>query len=149
MITNREFADLLADPTKEITGDILWTPSASHPWVQEFVVAVESPTRWPLRVEAWLNPRRSKLSYALIHNGAGRIVGLDLGADVGHHNPDCRRTRASKRRCGCPRGLHKHAGLRRTGRTKLMSRRTSPPHGTTPWASGGLPEAIASQQPSC
>ena len=107
MLTNQEFADLLADPTKEIVGDIRWAPSDTHRWVREFAVDVESATGWPLWIKAWWNPVRSKLSYTLILDGPGRIVGLDLGTDVGHHNPGCRATRAEKRRCNCPRGLHK------------------------------------------
>jgi len=40
---------------------------------------------WPLVVVGRWNPFAGTLSYALVHRGAGRIYGLDLGAD--HHNP--------------------------------------------------------------
>ncbi len=108
MITDQQFADLLADPTKEIVGDIRWAPSDTHPWAREFVVDVESATGWLLWIEAWWNPMRSKLSYTLIHREAGRIVGLCLGAGDVHHQPTCKRSRRNKRRCDCPRGTHKH-----------------------------------------
>lgn len=49
-----------------------------------------------------------KLSYALIHRQARRIVGLDLGEDLIHHNPDCERKRGRSLACACPRGTHKH-----------------------------------------
>ena len=106
MITDQEIADLLDDATKEIAGDIHWAPSATHDGAQEFTVAVQSAAGWPLRIEAWLNQGAQKLSLALIHEDAGRIVGLDLGPTLVHHNPVCRKTRAAKLRCDCPRGSH-------------------------------------------
>ena len=108
MITDQEFAELLADPTKEIIGDIRWTPSDTHRWAREFAVDVESATSWPLRIEGWWNPMRSKLSYTLLHGEAGRIVGLCLSAGDVHHRPTCKRSRRARRRCDCPRGTHKH-----------------------------------------
>lgn len=107
MITDSEFADLLADPTKEIVGDIRWTPAATHPGAYEFAARVRSQSDWQLRIEAWRNSRLSRLSYTLIYEGVGRIIGLCMGVEA-HHQPGCRSTRAAKRDCDCPRGMHKH-----------------------------------------
>ena len=106
MITDQEIADLLEDVTKQIAGDIHWAPSATHDGAQEFTVAVQSVAGWPLRIEGWWKPGSQKLSFALIHEVTGRIVGLDLGPTLVHHNPGCRKTRAAKLRCDCPRGSH-------------------------------------------
>lgn len=108
MLTNQGLADLLADTTKEVLDDIHWTPSATHDGAQEFVLIVQSAAGWPLRIRAWLNQGAQKLSFALIHEEAGRIVGLCLGPGILHHGPMCKGTRGSRRRCDCPRGLHMH-----------------------------------------
>lgn len=108
MITEQEFVDLLADPTKEIVGDIAWATSSSHPGAQVFAVRVRSRPDWPLRVEVWWSLPAKSLSYAVIHDDVGRILGLCMGARVFHHQPECHATRAVKRRCDCPRGTHKH-----------------------------------------
>lgn len=52
-------------------------------------VVVESDAGYPVFVAARYNPLAGTLSFSLIHRGAGRIYGLDLGAD--HHNPTCQR----------------------------------------------------------
>ena len=106
MLTDQSLAVLLADTTKEVLDDIHWTPSATHDGAQEFVVIVQSAAGWTLRIEAWWKPSSQKLSFALIHEATGRIVGLDLGPTLVHHNPGCRKTRAAKLRCDCPRGSH-------------------------------------------
>ena len=108
MLTNQSLAVLLADTTKEVLGDIRWTPSATHDGAQEFVLIVQSAAGWPLRIRAWLNQGAQKLSFALIHEEAGRIVGLCLGPGILHHGPMCKGTRGPRRRCDCPRGLHMH-----------------------------------------
>ena len=108
MLSDPEFENLLADPTKKIAHNIRWTLSDSHDGAQGFVVAVQSEAGWPLRITAWWNPESRKLSYALVHDDAGRIVGLCLGRGIVHHRPTCGRGRAAKRRCDCPRGTHKH-----------------------------------------
>jgi len=70
-------------------ADLLLTKDPNHSPAREFRVAVQSDPGWPLFVVGRYNPRAGTLSYALIHRGAGRIYGLDLGAD--HHNPTCER----------------------------------------------------------
>lgn len=47
---------------------------------------VDSASGHPIFIKGWYNAHAGKLSYALIHSRAGRIHGLDLGAD--HCNPD-------------------------------------------------------------
>lgn len=106
MLTEQELVNLLADSTKEVLGDIHWTLSATHDGAHEFAVAVQSAAGWPLLIVVWWKPGSQKLSLALIHQEAGRIVGLDLGPTLVHHNPGCRKTRAAKLRCDCPRGSH-------------------------------------------
>lgn len=108
MFNYREFEKLLSDTTKEIVGDIRWTPIDGREPAQGFTVAVRSEAGWPLEIVGWWNPGRGKLSYALIHEEGKRIVGVCLGAGVVHHRPTCRRTRAGKRHCDCPRGTHMH-----------------------------------------
>ena len=108
MITDQEFADLLADPTKEIIGDIRWIPAPGHPGAQRFSAVVRSVPDRGLTAHGWRKPDSAALTYAVIHPDAGRIVGLCLGPGVVHHGPTCEGTRASKLRCDCPRGAHKH-----------------------------------------
>lgn len=85
MITESEFAALLADRTKRIVGELAWKQSERHWPASSFRAAVLSEPGWPLFVEAWWNPQSEKLSYALIHRATGRILSLDLGRE--HRNP--------------------------------------------------------------
>ncbi len=90
MITQQEFEEILADTSKRalrvtLSGARMLTTRlpASFGW------RVRSDAGWPLLVVGRYNPYAGKLSYVLLHRGAGRIYGLDLGAD--HHNPSCQR----------------------------------------------------------
>jgi hypothetical protein len=89
MITQQEFDVILGDPTKRIEGDIDWREDTNHSPALEFRVEVKSEAGWPLLVVGRYNPFAGTLSYVLLHRSAGRIYGLDLGAD--HHNPTCER----------------------------------------------------------
>ncbi|RMG96403.1 MAG: hypothetical protein D6705_11320 [Deltaproteobacteria bacterium] len=89
MITQQEFDAILADTTKRVTGDIHWREDVDHSPALEFRIEVESDPGWPLFLVGRWNPFAGTLSFALIHQGAGRIYALDLGAD--HHNPTCER----------------------------------------------------------
>lgn len=89
MITQQEFEEILADTSKRVEGDVVWSEDADHSPAREFRVEVRSDAGWPLLVVGRYNPYAGKLSYVLLHRGAGRIYGLDLGAD--HHNPSCQR----------------------------------------------------------
>lgn len=89
MITQKEYDAILADATKRIDGHIDWCEDADHSPAREFRVELQSDAGWPLVVVGRFNPYAGTLSYVLIHRGAGRIYGLDLGAD--HHNPTCQR----------------------------------------------------------
>jgi hypothetical protein len=89
MIAQQEFDAILADPSKRIEGDIDWREDADHSPAREFRVELRSDAGWPLVVVGRIKPFAGTLSYVLVHRGAGRIYGLDLGAD--HHNPSCQR----------------------------------------------------------
>lgn len=129
MITDREFGELLSDPTKESVGDIRWGAVAGREPAQRFTIAVQSASGWPLRVEAWWNPRAEKLSYALIYEGVGRIVGLDVDPTTPHHNPGCRPTRSTRSHCDCPRGTH----IQRWSEADGMARADATPEITASW----------------
>ncbi len=90
MITQEEFERILADTSKHIEGDIEWRADADRSPALEFRVQVQSDSGWPIVVIGRYNVSAGKLSYVLVHRSAGRIYGLDLGAD--HHNPTCERT---------------------------------------------------------
>lgn len=89
MITQQEFDTILSDTTKRVDGDIHWREDADHSPAREFRVELRSDPGWPIIVVGRFNPYAGTLSYVLVHRGAGRIYGLDLGAD--HHNPTCQR----------------------------------------------------------
>ena len=86
-ITNNEFEAMLADSDKRIEGDLVWRDDEDHSPAVEFRAEVASGAGYPLFVCGRLNRLAGTLSYVLIHRGAGRVYGLDLGAD--HHNPTC------------------------------------------------------------
>lgn len=87
MLTDKEFQDILNDPTKRIDGDIIWQNDEDHSPSVEFRTEVLSDAGWPLIVRGSYNPLIPALSYVLIHKSFGRIYGLDMGKD--HHNPQC------------------------------------------------------------
>jgi hypothetical protein len=97
MITQQEFEIILADTTKRIEGDIHWREDADHSLAREFRVEVKSDSGWPLFLVGRYNPYAGTLSYVLIHRSAGRVYGLDLGAD--HHNPTCQRVGEKHKHC--------------------------------------------------
>ena len=85
-MTQEEYDAILADATKEISADIVWSDDPDHSPAQEFRVEVASDAGYPVFIQGRYNPSVGKLSYALIFRGEGRIYGLDLGA--AHRNPD-------------------------------------------------------------
>lgn len=99
MFSEQELEYLLRDETKRISADIVWRDDQDHSPAREFRVQVDSEPGWPISVNGRWNPFSQKLSYTLIHDGAGRIIGLDLG-DVEHPNPPPQRLRLI--------GTHKH-----------------------------------------
>ena len=129
MLTDREFEKLLSDVTKEIVSDIPWEPVGGREPAQGFAIPVRSETGCPLKIEAWWNPGAEKLSYALIHEDAGRIVGLDVDPTTPHHNPDCRPGRSTRSSCDCPRGTHIHLWSEADG----MARADAAPEITASW----------------
>jgi hypothetical protein len=86
-MTDAELASLLADAAKWIDGDIVWVDDEDHSLAVEFQVTVQSDAGYPLVVRARYNSAAGKTSFSIIHRGAGRILGLDLG--TAHHNPSC------------------------------------------------------------
>ncbi len=54
---------------------------------REFRVEIRSANGYPLCIRGSYIALAKTLTFAMIHRGAGRIYGLDLGKD--HHNPDC------------------------------------------------------------
>lgn len=106
MITDEEFSAILSDPTKRVDGDIRWIDDEDKSSAMEFMVDVWSEPDWPLIAHGWFNPQSGKLSYSVIVRGWRRIIGLDLGEALVHHNLGCRRRR-DRVRCTCPRGMHK------------------------------------------
>ena len=87
LLTDREFASILADETERIQDDIAWREDEDHSPAVEFRVEIESMNGWPLVVKGYYNSVAGTLSYTIILKTTGRIYGLDLGKD--HHNPQC------------------------------------------------------------
>ncbi|MDE2967364.1 MAG: hypothetical protein OXS30_07775 [Chloroflexota bacterium] len=106
MLIDQDLAAILSDNTKTISQNIFWDKDEDHSGAQEFRVGVWSEADWPLQVYGWFNDQIGQLSYSLLHLRDGRIVGLDLGDRLIHHNPDCNRRRR-RTTCACPRGTHK------------------------------------------
>lgn len=86
-LTQNEFEAILADDTKRVVGDISWVEDEDHSPSVEFRAEVLSDAGYPLFVRGSYNALAQSLTFCLIHRGAGRIYGLDLGKD--HHNPSC------------------------------------------------------------
>ena len=85
-ISEQEVESILADSTKQIAGDIVWTDDVDHSPAKEFRVEVQASNDYPLFVAGRFNPYSGKLSFAFILRGIGRVYALDLGKD--HRNPD-------------------------------------------------------------
>lgn len=120
MLTDQEFEALLADTTKQVASDIAWSNDHLHFGARQFRVVVLSESEWPLLVKGWWNPKSGRLSYSLIHDRRERIIGLDLGDGLIHHNPDCNRRRR-RTSCACPRGTHKQHWTQAFGNRQAYS----------------------------
>jgi hypothetical protein len=90
-IAQTEFETLIADPTKVIRGDLVWSEDEDHSPALQFRAEIGSEGGYPLFVHGRVNPLAGTVSFTLVHRGTGRIYGLDLGAD--HHNPSCTKRR--------------------------------------------------------
>lgn len=86
-MTRAEFEAILGDTSKRIDGDIWWSEDEDHSPSLEFRVDVYSEAGHPLFVRGSYNAPAQKLSFGIIHRGAGPIYRLDLG--TAHHNPSC------------------------------------------------------------
>jgi hypothetical protein len=89
-ITQAEFDAMLTDPDKFVEGDLSWSEDEDHSPAVELKAEIRSAAGYPLVLKGWLNRTTGKLSFVLLHRSAGRVYGLDLGAD--HHNRSCNRT---------------------------------------------------------
>jgi len=86
MLPQEEFEEIINDASKRIESDIAWDEDEDHSPAVEFRAEIASEAGYPLFVKGSYNPLTEKLTYALIHRGAGRIYALDLGQD--HRNPN-------------------------------------------------------------
>jgi hypothetical protein len=83
-----EVARVLADPEKQVTGDLAWAEDEDQSAGREFVAAVRSPAGAPLLVRGQWCGEADTLRFSLLLRGVGRIAALDLGHD--HEDPDGR-----------------------------------------------------------
>ena len=79
-LSDAEFASLLAD-SKRIEGDIHWTEDEDRSPAVGFRAEVETVSGWSLFIRGRYNRAASKLTYALILRGEGRVYALDMGRD--------------------------------------------------------------------
>ena len=92
ILSQNEYEIIMSDTSKRIDENISWKVSASHDHAQEFRKNILSELECSLFVNGWWSPLTRKLSYTLILESAGRILGLDIG-DYVHHNPTCQSIR--------------------------------------------------------
>lgn len=86
MLTQAEFEAILADESKSIDSDIVWSEDEDHSPTVEFRAEVTSEPGYPLFVCGSYNAVAETLSFSLIHKGVGRVYALDMGKD--HRNPN-------------------------------------------------------------
>ena len=84
-LSSNDYESIISDDTKRIAGDITWEGRPNAP-TRQFRVEVDSEAGHPIFIKGWYSSHSGKLYYGIIHRIAGRIHGLDLGAD--HCNPD-------------------------------------------------------------
>ena len=84
--SQNEFEALLADQSKSISCDIAWVDDEDHSPAVEFRAAIENQQGRPLFVRGSYNRLARTLTFAVIHQGVGRIYALDMGK--AHLNPD-------------------------------------------------------------
>jgi hypothetical protein len=106
-LTNAEFGAVLADASKRIDGDIVWSEDEDHSPSVEFRAEVQSDPGWPLFVKGSYNVLAKTLSYAMILQTSGRVYALDLGKD--HHNPACTQVGEKHKHCWCEQFKDKNA----------------------------------------
>ena len=87
MITDAEFAEILADESKLIEDGVWWWADPGHLPAERFIVVVASDSDRELRLQGWFNRRSETLSFALFCPGADRIYGLCMGVTHGRQDP--------------------------------------------------------------
>ena len=85
-ISQQEIESILADASKQIVGDIVWTADVDHSPGREFRIQVQTNEEYPLFAMGRYNSFSGSLSYGFILRGTGRVYALDLGKS--HRNPD-------------------------------------------------------------
>ena len=83
-----QFREIIADESKQIMEELVWVGDPNREDIYRFRVAVRSRAGWPLCVVGWCNTTARKMSLVLVHGQGGRIVGLDVGPEINHANPD-------------------------------------------------------------
>ncbi len=84
-LSQQEYDSIIHDTSKIIRNDITWEITG-NPRSRNFTTEIDSDSGYPIFVKGWYNASSGKLSYSIVHRSAGRIYGLDLGAE--HVNPD-------------------------------------------------------------
>lgn len=85
-VTESELDMILADDSKQIHGDIGWTPVPDHRPAFRFRSPIENARGVPLEVRGWYRADIRNLAFALIWNGEARIYALDMAGR--HRNPE-------------------------------------------------------------
>lgn len=86
-ISETEVTEILADTSKQISGDLEWEIRPEYESWVSFQAGIQSTPGWPLFVKGGYNPNIHKLSFAIIHQAYGRrIYGLCL--NIHHRNRD-------------------------------------------------------------
>ena len=85
-LTQAEFEALIADTSKRVEGDVVWSEDEDHSPTVEFKAKIDSAPGYALFVKGSFNAISHNISFTIFHSSAGRIYGLDLGKD--HRNPN-------------------------------------------------------------
>ena len=86
-LSDAEFEAILADDSKRIVGDVVWSPDPDRAGALRF----EAPVIWNDTRSLWISgfyrPSHRKLTYSLRLDRT-RIAGIDFGRNIGHTNRD-------------------------------------------------------------
>ena len=79
MITQEEFDALLANPAKQVRGDVMWTTDREGSPAVRFRVAVQTDPPCPLSVVGRFNPNAGKAT----DSGDGAVPAAESGSEGG------------------------------------------------------------------
>lgn len=85
MLSEAEVDEIIADPGKEIEGDIVWRSTRANGAAQTFQVLLTHASPAQIEVSGWFNPAKNNLSFSFIAKPQ-RIYGLDMSGR--HTNKD-------------------------------------------------------------